>query len=156
MDDLKKYYLRNELVWRQITDDQVFTLQEEGVIEINGKSVRFAPRIAAFRNDGGFVEMYEVSDLTVFLNSILDGVVVRSGETGNAVGMPTVTMPVNVVYAVRAVVSPTNYYFNNRFFPNIEDAVSYYNNLKRFIIEKQNDAELLATKSQQKAVETEG
>ena len=100
--------------------------------------------------------MYEVSDLTVFLNSILDGVVVRSGETGNAVGMPTVTMPVNVVYAVRAVVSPTNYYFNNRFFPNIEDAVSYYNNLKRFIIEKQNDAELLATKSQQKAVETEG
>lgn len=151
--DFKNYYLRNELSWQELTDDQIFSLQEKKQIEINGKHLGFSPRVASFRNEDGFVEMFEVSNTNVFLNSILNGVIYTSGEVGNAVGMPTITIPMNVVYAVRAVVSPVNYYFNNRFFPNIDDAIDYYNKLRAFIIEKQNDRKQI--EESMKAVESD-
>lgn len=139
--DLKKYYLRNELTWHNLTEDQTISMQENGYVENNEKKIGFAPRVAMFRSEGGFVEMYEVSPENVFINSILDGVTVSSGGVGRTVGMTTFTMPINVVYAVRAVVSSMNYYSNNRFFPDIEDAIAYYNNIKGFITDKQEGKE---------------
>ena len=152
--DLKKYYLRNELAWHNLTEDQIISLQENGYVESNGKKIGFAPRIAMFKSEGGFVEMYEISPESVFINSILDGITMSSGEVGKTVGMTTFTMPVNVLYVVRAVVSQTNYYFNNRFFPNIEDAIEYYNKIKTFVIEKQEDLKQL--NESKKALEDDG
>ena len=135
----KKYYLRNELVWTGLTDDQIMSLQESGTVKHNSKDISFAPRIAMCSTNNGFVEMYEITPESVFLNSILEGVTQFAGEIGNSVGMATFTMPVNVLYAVRAVVSPINLYANNRFFPNIEDAIDYYKKVKDFLIEAHND-----------------
>ena len=135
----KKYYLRNEFVWNGLTEDQIISLQEKGTVEYNGKNIGFAPRITMFKNDDGFVEMFEITNDSVFLNAVLEGVTVSSGEMGRTIGIPTFTVPVNVVYAVRAVVSQMNAYSNNRFFPNIEDAIDYYNKIRGFIIQKHKD-----------------
>lgn len=137
--ELKKYYLRNELVWTGLTDDQIMSLQESGTVKHNGKDISFAPRIAMCSTYNGIAEMYEVTNDSVFLNSILDGVTVSAGETGRTIGVATFTVPLSVVYAVRVMVSPVNVYPNNRFFPNIVDAIDYYKKVKDFLIETQND-----------------
>jgi hypothetical protein len=134
--DLKKYYLRNELVWRKLTEDEMAAFREKGVVEIEGREYSASPRISYFQNDNGAVEMYEVSDANIFGDSILNGVITPSGETGRNIGLNNLTMPLNVTYAVQALVSPNSYYVNNRFYTNIEDAIDYYRKIKDFVINR--------------------
>lgn len=132
----KKYYLRNELNWKQLTEEQINELSEKGSVEIDKIIYTQSPRISMFNNNNGFVEMYEVGDNNVLGGYITNGVNVPTGSEGVMSGINRITMPINTLYFVRTIVSTTERYCNNRFFPDIVDAIKYFETIKGLIERK--------------------
>ena len=129
----KKYYLRNEFGWNSLTEEQTTEFNKEGQIEIEGVIYTAAPRLAYSSSNKGTVEMYEISDNNVFGGFILGGVNIQTGNEGRRVGINNITMPVNTVYLVRMIFSTSEKYCNARYFPDIVDAIEYFNTIKNFI-----------------------
>lgn len=131
--ETKKYYLHNDLVWKGLTEEQMTEFKEKEQVEIDGVVYTAAPRLNYSGNNRGTVEIYEVSDNNVLFGNILVGVSTLTGDEGHRVGINSVTMPVSTIYFVRVMVSASERYCNNRFFPDIVDAIEYFDKIRDFI-----------------------
>lgn len=131
---MKNYYLKTEINWNELTKSQYDELETKGEVSIGNVTYKKAPLIATGWNGTKYVEMYEVTDNSVVNGFIPTGVEVDTGKfDGCRVGVNRMTIPFGVMYYVRIVLSELEVYANCRFYPNVEDAIDYFNKVRDFV-----------------------
>ena len=131
---MKNYYLKTEINWSELTKSQYDELEAKGEVKIGDTTYKNATLIAAGWNGTKYVEMYEVTENSVVNGFVPTGVEIDTNTfDGSRVGVNKMNIPFGVMYYVRIVLSELEVYANCRFYPNVDDAIDYFNKVKDFV-----------------------